>query len=213
MSLILLLTGKKTFFVSYAIICLLSYKGLAMSYFAESLKKMRQDKNLTMQELAEKAHVSKSMISKIERDEVQPTLEIANRIATALEKNLSEMLHPAHTNQVVYLPRGEQAVWEGADQIKRRNISPVFEGLKVEWIQVNLPKAATISKNFPAHCEYPNVEKFFLVTKGCIEIHVNQQIYRLLPGDSLYVNVNSFHEIINCDPSESEFYVVIKHNQ
>src|ERR1700719_4409061 len=104
-----------------------------MSYFAKSLKKLRQQFELTMQTLADKAAVSKSMISKIERDEVQPTIDVAARLAKALGKTLSEMLHAPQTTNVVFLPRQQQAIWEDAEHIKRRNISPVFEGLKIEW--------------------------------------------------------------------------------
>ncbi len=54
-----------------------------MTYFAESLKNLRLKKNLSMQELADSAGVSKSMISKIERDTVQPTLDVAARLSKA----------------------------------------------------------------------------------------------------------------------------------
>src|SRR5690348_1290961 len=117
-----------------------------MTYFAEKLKKLRTDSGLTMDALATASNVSKSMISKIERDEVQPTIDVASRIAKAFGKTLSEMLHVTQQTQVVFLPKAEQSIWEDAQHIKRRNISPVFEGLKIEWLQVELPPDASLLK-------------------------------------------------------------------
>jgi len=180
-----------------------------MSYFAKSLKKLRQQFELTMQELADKAGISKSMISKIERDEVQPTLDIAARLAKALNKTLSEMLHAPQTMQVVYLPKSEQAIWKDAQNIVRRNISPIFEGLKTEWLQVELPAGTSILKCLSSNVQ--GAEKYILVTKGILEMKINQQIFRLKKGDSLYFDASASHEFFNVGKESVEYYIVIKH--
>lgn len=182
---------------------------LKMTYFAEQVKKLRTSSGLTMDALAKTANVSKSMISKIERDEVQPTIDVAARIAKALGKTLSEMLHVTQKTQVVYLPQDEQAIWEDAHRIKRRNISPVFEGLKIEWLQVELPPLSNIIKCFVAGT--PGAEKYILVTKGVLEIKINQEIYRMKKGDSLYFDANIDHEFSNPSKDVVEYYVVMKH--
>ena len=179
-----------------------------MSYFAESVKNLRQQSGFTMQALADKAHVSKSMICKIERDEVQPTIDVASRLAKAFGKTLSEMLHAPQTTQVVFLPQHEQAIWEDADHIKRRNISPVFEGLKIEWLQVELPAGALIRK----YKSNKVVEKYLLVTKGSLEIKIDQETFRLKKGDSLYFDASATHEFLNPEKETIEFYIVIKHS-
>ncbi len=181
-----------------------------MSYFAESLKTLRQQLGFSMQVLADKAGISKSMISKIERDEVQPTLEVASRLARALNKTLSEMLHVPQTTQVVFLPRDEQAVWEDAQHIKRRNISPVFEGLKIEWLQVELPIGASLLKCLSANT--PGQEKYILVTKGLLEIKIDQQVFHLKKGDSLYFDPSVPHDFSNAGKAILEYYMVIKHS-
>ncbi len=180
-----------------------------MTYFAEKLKKLRLDSGLTMDMLAKTANVSKSTISKIESDDVQPTIDVAARIAKALGKTLSEMLHVTQSTQVVFLSQDEQAVWEDAQHIKRRNISPVFEGLNTEWLQVELPPQTGILK-----CYTPGAtggEKYVLVTKGLLEIKINQEIYRLKKGDSLYFDASCDHEFLNSGEDTVEYYIVVKH--
>jgi transcriptional regulator with XRE-family HTH domain len=179
-----------------------------MTYFAESLKKLRQENNMSMQELADKAGISKSMVCKVERDEVQPTLDVAARLSNAFGKPLSEMLHTPQTTQVVFLPKKEQAVWEDASHIKRRNISPIFEGLKIEWLHVELPPHTTVSK--VTACTR-GVEKYMLMIKGSLEMKINNEFFSLKKGDSLYFNALLPHEISNPSKDPVEYYLVMKH--
>lgn len=181
-----------------------------MSYFAERLKHLRIESGLTMQTLADEAKVSKSMICKIEHDEVQPTLDVASRLAKALGKTLSEMLHPTQAAEALLLTRDQQAVWEDSQHIVRRNISPVFEGLKIEWLHVELPPKAVIAKSLTTMAK--GGEKYILVTKGSLGVKINEKIYQLNKGDSIYFDSNSPHDFYNSGKTVAEYYVVIKHS-
>ncbi|QLH42598.1 MAG: cupin domain-containing protein [Coxiellaceae bacterium] len=121
-----------------------------------------------MQALAELAQVSKSMICKIEQNKVQPTLDVAARLAAALDRTLSEMLHPNVKARTVYIPAGEQAVWHDAQHIIRKLLSPVFEGMTLEWLQVTLPAQTSISC-LPMPL---GGEKYVYMLKGELEIPV-----------------------------------------
>jgi transcriptional regulator with XRE-family HTH domain len=178
-----------------------------MSFFAEQLKNLRQQRDMSMQALADEAGVSKSMICKIERDEVHPTLDVASKLALALGKTLSEMLHTAQTTQVVHLTKADQGVWEDAHHIKRRNISPVFEGLKLEWLHVVFPPGSTLAKTLTTHT--PNIEKYILVTKGILEIKINDKTYRLKKDESLYFDAKSAHVFNNPSKETTEYYIII----
>lgn len=180
-----------------------------MSYFAERLKALRLQNSLSMQDLADQAKVSKSMICKIEKEEVQPTIDVAARLARALGKTLSEMLHAAQLPKVVHLTKEDQAIWEDSSHIKRRNISPVFEGLKVEWVLVTLPPKTNII------CTTNNTfkgEKILLIVKGTLELRINQQVYKLKKGDSFYFDARFPHDFVNQSKEEVEYYVVLKHD-
>lgn len=181
-----------------------------MSYFAKQLKNLRLKQGLSMDTLALESNVSKSMICKIERDEAQPTLDVAARLAKALGKTLSEMLHVTQANQAIFLSKNEQAIWEDAQGIRRRNISPVFEGLKIEWLQVEFPPNTAITKNL-ASLDKSSGEKYVLVTKGALQVKVNEEIFQLKKGDSLYFDSSAVHEVKNAGKDTAEFYIVIKH--
>lgn len=180
-----------------------------MSFFAERLKALRTQSSLSMQELADKASVSKSMICKIENGEVQPTLDVAAKLARAFGKTLSEMLHAPQSPKVVHLTKDDQAVWEDASHIKRRNISPVFEGLKLEWLHVTQPAKTTLA------CKTNTVfkgDKYLMVAKGSLEMRINEQTYRLKKGDSIYFDAGCQHDFINTSKEDVEYYIVQRHD-
>ncbi|SRR5579883_280434 len=181
-----------------------------MTYFAERLKKLRTDSGLSMQALANESNVCKAMICKIENNETQPTLDVAGRLAKALGKTLSEMLHAPQVNNFIHLTKNDQAVWEDAQHIVRRNISPVFEGLKVEWLHVELPAGLKSLKPIGSH-NIVGGQKMVLVTKGTVGLIINQQKYLLKKGDSFYFESGLPHDFFNPTKEKVEYYIVIKH--
>ncbi|MGL5051425.1 MAG: helix-turn-helix domain-containing protein, partial [Fusobacteriaceae bacterium] len=60
-----------------------------MATLALTLKVLREKKGLSMEQLAEKAKISKGIIGEIERDKTRSTVKTLNKIAKALE--LSEL--------------------------------------------------------------------------------------------------------------------------
>ena len=178
-----------------------------MSNFSESLKAQRTKLQMTMQEVADLAEISKSMVCKIERDEVQPTLDVACRIARSVQKTLSEMLHAPQPTTIVYLPQKEQAVWEDVNHIKRRNVSPVFEGARFEWLQFDLPPQTTMTKYKTP--KMFTVEKCVLVKEGALYIHIEESEYILHAGDSLYFDAGIGHQFFNPADLRVKFYVAI----
>ena len=177
-----------------------------MNTFSQTLQTLRKIQKMSMQALAEKAQVSKSTICKIERNEVQPSLDVAGRLALALGSTLSEMLHNNQEPHVIFLPAKEQPVWEDNQQIKRQNISPASQA-NIEWLKIELPSDTKISK--PA--TPPNVEKYFLAFEGVLTVKLGQQKFELYPGDSLFFDGSSEHELINRTDETIVYYLVIKH--
>ncbi|RIW36104.1 helix-turn-helix domain-containing protein [Bacillus salacetis] len=59
----------------------------------ERIKSIREKKGMTINELAQKAEISKSYISSIERDiQKNPSINVLERIAAALEVSLDKLL-------------------------------------------------------------------------------------------------------------------------
>lgn len=179
-----------------------------MSFFSEQLKKLRTGLGLTMQELADSARVSKSTISMIEQGNTRPTIDVAARIANALGKPLSEMLHPRQSSRTILTPYNEQAIWEDDQHIIRRNISPIFSGLKLEWLQLELPPGCFIDV-LPIYA--PGTEKCIMVTQGLFEVTIKDKIFQLNKGDSIYFEPDCPHAFRNPGNRVGKYFIVTKH--
>jgi transcriptional regulator with XRE-family HTH domain len=178
------------------------------STFSEQLKSRRQQQQLSLQTLSERADVSKSMISKIERGEVQPSLDVAARLAEALGTNLSEMLRVDQRARVVMIPQEEQAVSRDPDgHHERRIVSPVFEKSSVEWLRITL-HPGTSSGRFPGHRE--GAEEYLLLLEGELRAVIGGECYRLRTGDSLYFEAHHTHEFVNVGPNLAEYLIIVK---
>lgn len=184
-----------------------------MSYFSSQLKKRRNGLGLTMQQLADRANVCKSMICKMERNDTQPTIDVAARVAKALDVTLTEMLHPPQKARAHLITQQEQSTWEDAQHIQRRTLSPVFEGLKLDWLQVTVPNQVTLcNTEIEQSGSFNKVEKYIVLAQGQLEITISDQAYHLKQGDSFYFDARAPHKIYNPDKKEpAQFYLVINY--
>jgi len=181
-----------------------------MSHFAKELKRLRNEHNYAMQTLADRANVSKSMISKIERAEVQPTIDVATRLANALDKNLSEMLTSAQPAKIIKIPKNEQEIWEDPQvHFQRHILSPSFPGGKIEWLHVTFP-AKKIQIHLPP---LPNGGgKYVYLIRGKLELTLGDKEVKLAAGDALYFEADIPHSFANASNKTAEYYIILKHN-
>jgi transcriptional regulator with XRE-family HTH domain len=65
--------------------------------FATVLRKQRARKKITQESLAEKADIASKMVSLIERNQRNPSLNVADSIAQGLGISLAQMIKEAET--------------------------------------------------------------------------------------------------------------------
>lgn len=65
---------------------------ISLQKFGQNLKKIREGKNLTQDELASKADLSANYYAKIERGEINITFKTLEKIVIALKTKVSEIL-------------------------------------------------------------------------------------------------------------------------
>ena len=83
----MLLLSKYAFFTTF------TDKQTTMQQISENIKRFRELKNLTREQLADKLEMSLSGYSKLERGEVDVTLTKLYKIAEALETDVSQILN------------------------------------------------------------------------------------------------------------------------
>jgi len=159
--------------------------------FKERLIEKRKKQLLSMQALAERAGVSKSLISKIERGQVQPSIETASYIAEGLNSSLSEMFLPEQRGAIIHYPANKQLEIKGDNYI-RKIMSPSMQKACVEIFHLHLKKGAETERT-----SYTDADKYILALDAGLSVMADDSIYHLEKGDSIHIKKQIEHSLKN----------------
>lgn len=174
--------------------------------FRHHLKSKRKQLGLSLQMLSERSGVSKSLISKIERSEVQPSIKTASSISEGLGISLSDMFREQQENQVVLHPTDMQLILAEGKHHTRKTVSPITSDTCIEIFHEHLNAGSEL--NALSHTES---SKFILAMNDNLSVSANGTTYNLNKGDCLYITNNVEHKIHNEDSAQANFITVL-HN-
>jgi len=182
---------------------------LEIRTFASSLRDLRKARKVSLQIISGRAGVSKSLVSKIERNEVQPSLNVAVKLASALDTTLPEMLRYDHYDRIVKLAKAEQGVIRNRKQgWERLILSPSFHGARVEISRLTLNSRTSLG-SFPPHPK--GSEEYIYVLQGALRVKVNGSAIQLDEGDCLFFEADRMHTVENFGSKKAIFFVTIRH--
>ena len=154
------------------------------------IKELRVMKNLTQEELADRAELSKGFISQLERDLTSPSIATLVDILQVLGTNLQEFFTETPDEQIVF---HDSDYFEKADD---------HLGNKIEWIipnaQKNIMEPIRLTLE-PGGSTYPDIthegEEFGYILSGSVTIHIGNKKYKAKKGESFYFTPGSTHYI------------------
>jgi len=173
--------------------------------FSKQLLQKRTKQNLTMQELAERAGVSKSMISKIEKQQVYPSIKTASKLAEALQCTLADLFLMESKGNVIHYPASKQFEIDD-DGYFRRFMSPSVEKACVEVFHERLIQNASTSNEL-----HQSDEKYIVALEEGLTLIAEGKSYDLKLGDSVHVAQKVSHQITNTLDKEVSFITIIHH--
>jgi transcriptional regulator with XRE-family HTH domain len=149
---------------------------------AATVHATRSSRGLSMGALAKSSGVSRSMISRIEQGDVQPTAALLARLSAALGLTLSELIARTESDDRRLARAPEQAVWiDAGSGYRRRAISPPIGG-PLELVEVELPAGAEVA--FPADV-YAFIHQQIWILEGHLRFHEGDEVHELDAGDCL----------------------------
>jgi transcriptional regulator with XRE-family HTH domain len=149
---------------------------------ATTVRTARQDRGLSTGALADASGVSRAMIGKIERGEVQPTAALLGRLSAALGMTLSELIAAAERDGRRLVRAADQPTWTDPDSgYRRRAVSPAPGG-PLELVEVELPPGAEVA--FPADAYAFKHQQLWLLS-GHLRFHEGDTVHELDAGDCL----------------------------
>ncbi|MCQ2505629.1 MAG: XRE family transcriptional regulator [Lachnospiraceae bacterium] len=156
------------------------------------IKELRIYKNLTQEELADRAELSKGFISQLERNQTSPSIQTLIDILQCLGTNLEEFFTGTASEEVVFK---KSDYFEKIDSELKN---------KIEWIIPNAQKnmmepiLLTIETDGETYPDNPHEgEEFGYVMNGSIELYVGNKKYKVKKGESFYFTPNKTHFMKN----------------
>ena len=157
---------------------------------AARLRALRLERGLTLEGLAERAGVSRSMISLIERGDSSPTASILNRLAAGLGVTLASLFaDEARGDASPLARRADQLLWcDPETGYVRRNLSPLGFPSPIELVEVMVPPGARVAYDTAPRSVV--ISQQVWVLEGAIELAVGTDTHRLATGDCLAMRVD-----------------------
>jgi len=153
----------------------------------ERIKALRTEQGMTLAGLGEKASLSTSYLSQIERDKTTPSLSTLTALAKVLNVKLRYFFETeAEAACVVRADKGQDE--SVPDSTTRQRLTPTVGSNKLEICRVALQPHAPSEQlaTFPG-------EEFILVLEGELTILVGDEHFSLAAGDSIHYDAAQPH--------------------
>ena len=170
---------------------------------------LRKSRGLTLEDLAGRSGVSRSMLSLIERSEASPTAAVLDRIAAGLSVSLSTLFaaEPQEAEASPLARRREQVEWRDPESgYVRRNLSPPGFVSPIQMAEITFPAGARVA--FDTADREVRLHQQIFVLEGQMELSLGRKRHRLSAGDCLAMHVEGPVGFFNPGPRRARYIVV-----
>ena len=178
---------------------------------AGRVSELRAARGFSLDTLAGRSRVSRSMISLIERGESSPTAVVLEKLAAGLGVTLASLFDTPAAAQGSTGPvarRTEQPQWQDPESgYRRRNISPPGVPQPMQIVEVHFPPGKRVA--FETGGRDTRVHQQVWVLEGAIDITVGSDRHRLREGDCLAMQLDRPTMFHNPTRKPARYAVVI----
>lgn len=167
---------------------------LSLLQLGRRVRSERERRHLSLEALSDRARVSRSMLSAIERGLKAPTVLVLDRIATGLDSSLARLLGTETRSRLILMRRRDQKFARDPSGWERRILSPVLPGVEFEFMRTTLQPGVNAGVFLPhAH----GSREYVAIESGTLLLTINNRPYTLNAGDSIYYDGDCLHGFAN----------------
>jgi transcriptional regulator with XRE-family HTH domain len=175
---------------------------------ASRVKSLRSEQGLSLESLATKCEVSRSMLSLIERGESSPTAIVLEKIATGLGVTLASLFDDRSTPADPLSRGADRTTWKDPQSgYLRRNISPANFPSPIELVEVVLPAGARVA--YETGVREFMIHQQIWMQEGSIELSIGRAQYRLGEDDCLAMKLDAPTTFHNPTRKRARYVVVL----
>ena len=178
----------------------------------EKVHLYRMNAKTSMKEIAGRAHLSPSYLSKIENDKALPSMKIISRIADVLGTTAVKILSQSPFPSAAIVAPSTSELRRLAPTVVKKNerkkIHPPKTDLTYELLTPDLKRKLEFTMaRHPAHHVTPVFkhygEETILCLIGTVTVVVYEKRFMLVEGDSLSFDSSDPHQVINHSEAEA----------
>ena len=175
---------------------------------ADRISALRAERGLSLDALAKRSDVSRSMISLIERGETSPTTVVLDKLAFGLGVTLASLFEAPLPDASPLVRQADQLQWTDPQSgYTRRNISPPHFRSPLQIVQIDFPAGATVT--YEAGLREVGIHQQVWVLEGCMELIFDDHHHRLQAGDCLAMQENQRIVFQNTSQLPARYIVVV----
>ena len=153
----------------------------------ERIKQLRLAQDLTLKQVGEKAKVSATHLSEIERGKTSPTVGALVRIAHALGLEPAQLVDDDETPPVAFTRRAERRTWSSG-ALTLSALTPPIDPNEVSILEISMSPGVA-----PVAVPGATGEALAVVLEGQVEIEIAGKAHVLKEGDAIHFRLSDPH--------------------
>jgi len=175
---------------------------------ASRVRALRTALGMTLDALAAKCDVSRSMISLVERGESSPTAVVLEKIATGLRVPLATLFEDSSAPASPVSRRGDRTPWRDPESgYVRRNISPANFPSPIQVVEIVLPAGVRVA--YETAARDVSIHQQIWMQEGTVEVTLGRVTHRLAEDDCLAMRLNEPTAFRNRTRKPARYLVII----
>lgn len=170
--------------------------------FGERIRRRRQEQGLTLRELAERIGMTAGYLSRVENQQITPSLDALQSIATALHVPMFYFLDSTTSEPVVRAGTRRQLSFPDS-HLAYELLTPIGTGQMLAVLIRLAPGARRVTPPLAQANE-----QMMFVLEGRLVINVDGTAYTLDRHDSIYYNGNLLQEFV-CDGDQDVVVICV----
>lgn len=173
------------------------------------LRDLRKEKNITLQELADAAGVSKGMLSQVENNRTIPSLTVLLNIIKSLQVDFNDFFKDinllAPESKVIFRKKEQYQSFEKENAIGfyyQRLFSTTVQDYHVDFVLLRL------SVNAQRPMVRTDAFEFKYIIKGNVTYLIGEESFDMEEGDSIFFDAGELHNPINRGKEDALMLVI-----
>ena len=185
-----------------------SSEPVSVEAVGERIKKIREAKGLSYDELANMTGFDVESLEKIEKNDIQPQLGTLVKLSKALDSAFSRLVSGVGSNLYSVTRKDERKIvsrstsTQGKKLYTYRSLAPEVKGRHMEALVV------TLEENPGQEPSVHEGEEFIYVIEGTVIVKIDQDTFELEPGDSIYYLSTTPH-VITAKEGQADILAVL----